>query len=59
MAGNSLGRIFRVTTAGESHGAAQVVIIDGVPAGLELGVDDLLPDLASALASVDPQANPA
>jgi chorismate synthase len=46
MAGNSLGRIFRVTTAGESHGAAQVVIIDGVPAGLELGVDDLLPDLA-------------
>jgi chorismate synthase len=46
MAGNSFGQLFRITTAGESHGPANVVIVDGVPAGLELSVDDLLPDLA-------------
>lgn len=35
----------RITTAGESHGPGNVVIIDGVPAGLPLSVDDLLVDL--------------
>ena len=45
MAGNTIGTVLRVTTAGESHGPANVVIVDGVPAGLELSVDDLLPDL--------------
>lgn len=45
MAGNSFGELFRVTTAGESHGPGYVVIIDGVPPGLELSVDDLIPDL--------------
>ena len=45
MAGNSFGELFRVTTAGESHGPGYVVIIDGVPSGLELSVDDLTPDL--------------
>ncbi|GMR22288.1 MAG: chorismate synthase [Acidobacteriota bacterium] len=45
MAGNSFGELFRLTTAGESHGPGYVVIIDGVPAGLELSVDDLTPDL--------------
>ena len=45
MAGNSFGQAFRITTAGESHGGGNVVIIDGVPAGLPLSVDDLLPDL--------------
>ncbi len=46
MAGNSFGRLLRITTAGESHGPGNVVIIDGVPAGLELAEEDLLPDLA-------------
>ena len=46
MAGNSFGQAFRVTTAGESHGPGNVVIIDGVPPGLPLGVDDLRADLA-------------
>lgn len=46
MAGNSFGQLFRVTTAGESHGPGNVCIIDGVPPGLELSEDDLLPDLA-------------
>lgn len=45
MAGNTFGKLFRVTTAGVSHGPGNVVIIDGCPAGLELSVEDLLPDL--------------
>ncbi|QNN21967.1 chorismate synthase [Planctomycetales bacterium ZRK34] len=45
MAGNSFGQLFRVTTAGESHGAGNVVIVDGCPAGLELSEADLQPDL--------------
>ncbi|MDY3556042.1 chorismate synthase [Gemmata sp. JC717] len=45
MAGNTFGKLFRVTTAGVSHGPGNVVVIDGCPAGLELSVDDLLPDL--------------
>lgn len=45
MAGNSFGQAFRITTAGESHGPGNVVIIDGVPAGLPLDVSDLQFDL--------------
>ena len=45
MAGNTFGTAFRITTAGESHGPANTVIVDGVPAGLELSEKDLLPDL--------------
>ena len=46
MAGNTFGKLFRVTTAGVSHGPGYLCIIDGCPAGLELSVADLLPDLA-------------
>src|SRR6187399_1651897 len=46
MAGNSFGQAFVITTAGESHGPGNVVIIDGCPPGLALGVEDLLQDLA-------------
>jgi chorismate synthase len=45
MSGNSFGQAFRVTTAGESHGPGNVVIIDGCPAGIPLGVEDLQVDL--------------
>lgn len=45
MAGNTFGTLFRVTTAGVSHGPGYLCIIDGCPAGLELSVEDLLPDL--------------
>ena len=45
MAGNTFGKLFRVTTAGVSHGPGYLCIIDGCPAGLPLAVDDLLPDL--------------
>src|SRR5436190_12799006 len=45
MPGNTFGHLFRVTTAGVSHGPGYMVIIDGCPPGLALSVDDLLPDL--------------
>src|SRR5215472_3153323 len=45
MPGNSFGELFRVTTAGVSHGPGYLAIIDGCPPGLPLSVDDLLPDL--------------
>ncbi len=45
MPGNTFGQLFRITTAGESHGPGLVAIIDGCPPGMDLSVDDLLPDL--------------
>ena len=41
MAGNSFGNLFRITTWGESHGKALGVVVDGVPAGLELCESDV------------------
>ena len=38
--------MLRFLTAGESHGPALVVIIEGVPAGLTLSANDIHPDLA-------------
>ena len=40
MAGNTFGTIFRVTTFGESHGAAIGVVVDGCPAGIPLELED-------------------
>jgi chorismate synthase len=45
MSGNSIGKLFSVTTAGESHGAALVAIVDGCPPGMNLSEADLQPDL--------------
>lgn len=45
MAGNSFGQAFVVTTAGESHGPGNVVIIDGCPPGIALTKEDLQVDL--------------
>ena len=36
MAGNHFGRIFTITTAGESHGPGLGVIIDGCPPGIDI-----------------------
>ena len=33
MSGNTYGKLFTVTTAGESHGPALVAIVDGCPPG--------------------------
>lgn len=45
MPANTFGEVFRVTTAGESHGLALTAIIDGCPPGLELSEADIQPDL--------------
>ncbi|MCL1959583.1 MAG: chorismate synthase [Spirochaetes bacterium] len=45
MSGNTFGAIFKVTTFGESHGAAMGCVIDGCPAGLELSADDIEKEL--------------
>ena len=45
MSGNTIGKLFSVTTAGESHGAALVAIVDGCPPGMDLSEADLQPDL--------------
>lgn len=45
MSGNSLGRLFTVTTFGESHGPALGCIVDGCPPGLELSAADIQPDV--------------
>lgn len=41
MPGNSFGKMFKITTFGESHGPELGVVIDGVPAGLPLDVFDI------------------
>jgi chorismate synthase len=41
MASNSFGKIFSITTFGESHGETLGVIIDGCPAGLSLDESDI------------------
>ncbi len=45
MSGNTFGKLFAVTTFGESHGPALGVIVDGCPPGLELSEADLQRDL--------------
>ena len=45
MSGNSLGKLFTVTSFGESHGLAIGCIVDGCPPGLEISAADLQPDL--------------
>ena len=45
MSGNTIGKLFTVTTFGESHGLALGCIVDGCPPGLELSVDDMQRDL--------------
>ncbi|OTQ75335.1 MULTISPECIES: chorismate synthase [unclassified Gilliamella] len=45
MAGNSIGKLFKVTTFGESHGTALGCIVDGVPPGMNLTESDMQHDL--------------
>jgi len=45
MSGNSIGKLFTVTSFGESHGLAIGCIVDGCPPGLEISASDLQPDL--------------
>src|SRR5580704_12116300 len=45
MSGNTIGKLFTVTTFGESHGPALGCIVDGCPPGLPLSEADLQPDI--------------
>ncbi len=45
MSGNTLGKLFTVTSYGESHGPAIGCVVDGCPPGLELAETDLQLDL--------------
>jgi len=45
MSGNTIGRLFTVTSCGESHGPALACIVDGCPPGLELAEADLQRDV--------------
>ena len=42
---NTLGKIFRITTWGESHGEGVGVVIDGCPAGIPLSISDIETEL--------------
>ena len=45
MSGNTIGKLFTVTTCGESHGPALACIVDGCPPGLALSEEDLQRDV--------------
>ena len=45
MAGNTFGRLFTVTSFGESHGPAIGCVVDGCPPGLALSTEDIQQDL--------------
>ena len=45
MGSNSIGKIFTITTCGESHGAAMMCIVDGCPPGLLLSNEDIQNEL--------------
>jgi chorismate synthase len=45
MSGNSIGKLFTVTSFGESHGPSIGCIVDGCPPGLEISSTDLQHDL--------------
>ena len=46
MGSNSFGKIFKITTWGESHGRAIGVVIDGCPAGIEITEEEINQELA-------------
>jgi len=45
MSGNTLGRLFCVTSFGESHGPALGCVVDGCPPGLPLSAEDIQQEL--------------
>lgn len=45
MSGNTIGKLFKITTFGSSHGTALGAVVDGCPAGLELSKEDIQKEL--------------
>jgi len=58
MASNYFGQIFRVTTFGESHGAAIGAVIDGCPAGIPITKADIDRDLGRRQPGKTPYTSP-
>lgn len=54
MPGSTFGKLFNVTTFGESHGIALGCIIDGCPSGLDLCEDDIQVELDRRKAGLSP-----
>ena len=46
MGANTFGKLFAVTTFGESHGPAIGCVVDGCPPGIPLEANDFIVDLA-------------
>lgn len=45
MSGNTFGKLFQVTTFGESHGGAVGCVVDGCPPGIEISESEIQKDL--------------
>ena len=45
MSGSTFGKLFKITTWGESHGDGVGVVVEGCPAGLALKESDIQKDL--------------
>ncbi|NNM21449.1 MAG: chorismate synthase, partial [Gammaproteobacteria bacterium] len=45
MSGNTFGKLFAVTSCGESHGPGLLCIVDGCPPGMELSEEDIQQDV--------------
>ena len=52
MGGNTFGRLFRVTTWGESHGKALGAVVDGCPPGIKLNEDEINKELSLRIPKV-------
>ena len=58
MSGNSFGKLFTVTTFGESHGPAIGCVVDGCPPGLPLTEADIQPELDRRKPGTSPRTGP-
>ena len=59
MAGDTFGRLFTVTTFGESHGPAMGCVVDGCPPGLALTEADIQQRSRSAAPGTSRHVTPA
>lgn len=58
MAGNSFGKVFRITTFGESHGDGVGVVIDGCPSRIDLSSADFVKEMARRRPGSSPYDTP-
>ena len=58
MLGNTFGRLFRITSCGESYGDAMMIILDGMPAGIRITDADVQKDLDRRRPGTSPLDSP-